>query len=163
MYPRGSVPTLPLAHLRPSSTSLTNCDPVQNAHRVKPEHEAKLKKLFKHDGEGTDEVTQDAGMETVGTLDYAGFKDNAKHIYGDTKKVVHDFRKDMEEKTMGPIFGSLGTYANRDVNRGRTHPACLPYPEPNLYPCPIHFNPSSGLHPNPNKCLYPQHEPQHCP
>jgi len=76
------------------------------------EHEAKLKKLFKHDGEGTDEVTQDAGMETVGTLDYAGFKDNAKHIYGDTKKVVHDFRKDMEEKTMGPIFGSLAKWSN---------------------------------------------------
>lgn len=107
-------------------------------HRVFTEHEAKLKKLFKHDGDETDAATQDVGLESVGSLDYRGFKDNAHHIFDDTKKVVHEFHKSMEEKTMIPIFQSAGTSANRDVDvpilwkrwASQSFPPCLPQSKP---------------------------------
>lgn len=76
------------------------------------EHEKKLKKMFKHDGENTDQESDAVHMNRVGTIDFGGFKENAHHIYDDTRKVVHSFRKDMEMKCMKPIFGSEAKWTN---------------------------------------------------
>ena len=74
------------------------------------EHGSELTKIF--GARTTDRDTEAAGMETKARVDWHGFKEHVL-LFSDTKKVVHDFRKDLETKSMVPIFGSAGKWSKR--------------------------------------------------